>query len=60
MIPMEPGPEDFARQLAERQARMDKARIIAYTAHSRTGLLARYLRAIADRIEPTGRARRSR
>src|SRR5207253_1699463 len=26
MMPMEPGPEDFARQLAERRARRDEAR----------------------------------
>jgi hypothetical protein len=59
MIPMEPGPEDFARQLAERRARMDHARAIAYTAHSRTGLLAGYLREIVDRFDPTGAIRRS-
>ena len=57
MIPMEPGPEDFARQLADRRAAMDSARGMAYIAHSRTGLLARYLRSLADRVDPTGRQR---
>ena len=58
MIPMEPGPEDFARHLAEQRARMQEARTIAYFAHSRTGVLTRYLRRLADRIDPTGAARR--
>jgi len=59
MIPMEPGPEDFARHLAEQRARMQQARAIAYFTHSRTGLLARYLRRLVDRIDPTGAARRT-
>ncbi|TMD11824.1 MAG: hypothetical protein E6I27_13440 [Chloroflexi bacterium] len=58
MIPMEPGPEDFARMLSEQRARMDEARAIARYAHSRTGLLTRYLRRLADRIDPTGASRR--
>jgi hypothetical protein len=58
MIPMEPGPEDFARQLAERRAQMQSARVIAYMAHSRRGLLARFLQSLADRLDPTGTARR--
>ena len=58
MIPMEPGPEDFARMLAEQRARMDAARAIAHYAHSRSGLLTRYLRRLADRVDPTGRRRR--
>jgi len=57
MIPMEPGPEDLARMLSERRAEMEHARAIAHYAHSRTGLLARYLRALADRVDPTGRQR---
>lgn len=57
MIPMEPGPEDFARQLAERQAQMQRARSLAHYTHSRTGLLARYVRSLAERIDPTGRRR---
>ena len=58
MIPMEPGPEDYARYLAEQRARMQEARAIAYFTHSRTGQLTRYLRRMADRIDPTGRKRR--
>jgi hypothetical protein len=58
MIPMEPGPEDFARLLAERRAQMESARAIAYIAHSRRGLLARFLQHLADRLDPTGSARR--
>jgi hypothetical protein len=60
MIPMEPGPEDFARQLAERRVRMDQARAIAKTVHSRKGLLARFLSEIVDRFDPTGATRRSK
>jgi hypothetical protein len=59
MIPMEPGPEDFARMLAERRAQVEDARAYARYAHSRTGLLMGYLRRLADRIDPTGRRRRS-
>jgi hypothetical protein len=58
MIPMEPGPEDFARILSERRADMERSRAFARYAHSRTGLLMRYLRRVADRIDPTGRQRR--
>ena len=57
MIPMEPAPEDFARQLHERRAQMEHARVIAYYAHSRTGLLRGFIHRLADRIDPTGRAR---
>jgi hypothetical protein len=58
MIPMDPYPDDYLRQLAERRERMLKAQQIAYLAHSRTGLLFRYLRRLADRIDPTGRSRK--
>lgn len=58
MIPMEPGPEDYARMLAARRAEMERARNIAHFAHSRTGLLTRYIRNLADRIDPVGRQRR--
>ncbi len=51
-------PEDFARHLAEQQRRMREARAIVDYAHSRSGLLARFLQAMADRIDPTGEARR--
>jgi hypothetical protein len=57
MNPMAPGPEDFARQLAERRAQMESARVIAYMAHSRRGMLARFLQRLADRVDPTGSAR---
>jgi len=52
-------PEDFARHLAEQRARMQEAEALVYYAHSRTGLLARFLQRMADRIDPTGEARRS-
>ena len=58
MIPMEPGPEDFARILEERRKQMEEARAYARYAHSRTGLLVGYLRRLADRIDPTGARRR--
>ena len=58
MIPMEPGPEDFARMLSDRRAEMERSRAIAHYAHSRTGLLTRYIRNLADRVDPTGRQRR--
>ena len=58
MIPMEPGPEDFARTLRDHQFEMERSRAIARFAHSRTGLLARYVRSLADRIDPTGRRRK--
>ena len=58
MIPMEPGPEDFARILSERRTEMAQARAMARYAHSRTGLLTRYIRNLAERVDPTGRQRR--
>jgi hypothetical protein len=57
MIPMEPGPEDFARILSERRAEMDRARAYMRYAHSRTGLLRGYVRRLVERIDPTGRKR---
>jgi hypothetical protein len=60
MIPMEPGPEDFARRLTEQRRRMREAQAIVYYAHSRTGVLARFLQRMADAIDPTGEARRGR
>lgn len=51
-------PEEFARDLAEQQARMRQADAFVYYAHSRTGLLARFLQRMADRIDPTGEARK--
>ena len=48
MIPMEPGPEDYARHIAEQRKRMQEAQAIAYLAHSRTGLMMKFLRRLAD------------
>jgi hypothetical protein len=61
MNPMDRGelmPEEFARHLSEQQARMREAQALVCYAHSRTGLLARFLQRMADRIDPTGEARR--
>lgn len=51
-------PEGFARHVAEQRARMLEADAFIYNGHSRTGLLARFLQRMADRIDPTGEARR--
>jgi hypothetical protein len=62
MNPMEQAdhaPEEFARNLKEQRARMEEAGAFIYYAHSRTGLLARFLHRMADRIDPTGEARRA-
>jgi hypothetical protein len=61
MNPMERAdhaPEEFARNLAEQQAGMQEARSLTYSADSRTRLLTRFLQAMADRVDPTGEARR--
>ncbi|HYR48556.1 MAG TPA: hypothetical protein VES90_00040 [Candidatus Eisenbacteria bacterium] len=61
MNPMERAeydPEGFARHLAEQRRLMQEADALVYYAHSRTGLLARFLQQMADRIDPTGEARR--
>ena len=61
MNPMERAdhaPEEFVRHLAEQRTRMQEADALLYYAHSRTGLLARFLQRMADRIDPTGNARR--
>ncbi|HYM97100.1 MAG TPA: hypothetical protein VET26_07360 [Candidatus Sulfotelmatobacter sp.] len=50
--------EDFAQHLAEQQRRMQEARSFVYYAHSRRGLLARFLQRMADGIDPTGEGRR--
>jgi hypothetical protein len=49
--------EDHARRIAEQQARMRESASIARYAHSRSGLLLRHLRRLADGIDPTGRNR---
>lgn len=51
--------EEFARHLAEQRTRMQEADALVFYAHSGTGLLARFLQRMADRIDPTGEARRS-
>ena len=53
-------PDDFARHLEEQRKRMKEAKAVIFYAHSRTGLLARFLQGMADRIDPTGEARRTR
>ena len=58
MIPMEPGPEDYRRMLAERRAEMERSREIARFAHSRTRVLGSFLRSIAEQTDPTGRRRK--
>ena len=62
MNPMERAdhaPEEFARNLAEQQERMLQADALVYYAHSRSGLLTRFLQRMADRIDPTGEARKN-
>jgi hypothetical protein len=62
MHPMERAdnvPEEFARHLNKQRARMLEADAVIYYAHSRTGLLARFLQRMADKIDPTGKARRT-
>jgi hypothetical protein len=62
MNPMERAdhaPEEFALNLAEQRAQMEKAGAFIHYAHSRTGLLARFLQKMADSIDPTGEARRA-
>jgi len=52
-------PEEFARNLYEQRVRMQEAHGVIYYAHSRTGLLARFLQRMADKIDqPNGEARR--
>ena len=59
MFPIDPYPEDFIRFRSEqRLIRMQQARDFIRGTHSRGGLLARYLQRLADRIDPTGEARR--
>ncbi len=58
MYLMDPWPEDSARNVAEQRRRMREAQAANFYAHSRTGLLARFLQRMADRVDPTGEARR--
>ena len=60
MNPMDPAnymPEEFARHIAERREQMQRADAVVHYAHSRTGLMARFLQRMADRFDPTGEAR---
>jgi hypothetical protein len=52
-------PEEFARHLEEQRALMQQAQSLIHYAHSRSGLLARFLQRMADRVDPTGEARRN-
>jgi len=52
-------PEDFARHISEYRTEMVKSDRVIRFAHSRSGLLARFLQRMADTIDPTGEARRS-
>jgi hypothetical protein len=45
-------PQEFSSHLAEQQRHMQEARSLVSYAHSRTGLLARFLQALADRVDP--------
>ena len=61
MNPMDPSnflPEDSARHIAEQRQRMREAEHVVRYAHSRTGMLARFLQRLADGIDPTGEGRR--
>jgi hypothetical protein len=62
MNPMDPSnflPEDSARHIAEQRPRMREADHVVRYAHSKSGMLARFLQRLADGIDPTGEARRS-
>jgi len=61
MNPMDPSnylPEDSARHIAEQRQRMREADHVVRYAHSKSGVLARFLQRLADGIDPTGEARR--
>lgn len=49
--------EDNARHIAEQRARMRESAAISRYAHSRTGLLLRHLRRLANSINAAGRNR---
>jgi hypothetical protein len=50
--------EDHTRHLEEQRASMREAAAFARYAHSKSGLLAQFVRRLADRIDPTGQQRR--
>ena len=51
-------PEESARHIAEQRQRMREADHVVRYAHSKSGMLARFLQRLADGIDPTGEARR--
>jgi len=61
MNPMDPSnysPDEIERYVAEqRRLMLDGDALVRY-AHSKTGLLARFLQRMADGIDPTGEMRR--
>jgi hypothetical protein len=62
MNPMDRGDhfaDEFGRHLEKQQSLMREAVALVHYAHSRTGLLARFLQRMADRVDPTGEARRT-
>jgi hypothetical protein len=62
MNPMDPSnflPEESARHIAEQRQRMREADHVVRYAHSKSGMLARFLQRLADGMDPTGEARRS-
>ncbi len=62
MNPMDPSnflPEESARHISEQRQRMREADHVVRYAHSKTGILARFLQRLADGIDPTGEARRT-
>jgi len=62
MNPMDPtnfSQEEIARHVAEQRRLMQEADALVRYAHSRTGLLARFLQRMADGIDPTGEMRRN-
>lgn len=48
--------EEVKRHQAELRASLQQSRVVAY--HSRTGLLTRYVRRLADQLDPSGRIRK--
>ncbi len=54
--PAEYSPEQVSRHLADRQRMMREAHTLVYQAHSRSGVLARFLHRMADAVDPTGAA----
>jgi hypothetical protein len=52
-------PEESARHIAEQRQRMREADHVVRYAHSKSGMLARFLQRLADEIDPTGEARRT-